>query len=77
MREDNGRTLRLIAELLPYREDAVISALQSFVAQAESVSSLAVIGFLDHLADDFLLGAGDAVRDLPGFESRRRWRAAS
>jgi membrane protein len=46
MREDNGRTLRLIAELLPYREDAVISALQSFVAQAESVSSLAVIGFL-------------------------------
>jgi YihY family inner membrane protein len=46
MREDNGRTLRLVAELLPYREDAVVSALHSFVAQAESVSSLAVIGFL-------------------------------
>jgi membrane protein len=46
LREDDGRTLRLIAALLPYSEDAVVSALRSFVAQAESVSSLAVIGFL-------------------------------
>jgi len=45
MREDDGRTVRLIAQLLPYQEDAVVSALQSFVAQAGSVSSLALIGF--------------------------------
>jgi membrane protein len=46
LREDGGRTLRLIAQLLPYREESVVVALESFVAQAESVSSLAVIGFL-------------------------------
>lgn len=46
LREDDGQTLRLIAQLLPYREDSVIEALQSFVAQAESVSGLALIGFL-------------------------------
>ncbi|KAB2962489.1 MAG: YihY family inner membrane protein, partial [Thermoanaerobaculia bacterium] len=46
LREDGGRTLRLIAQLLPYREESVVAALESFVAQAESVSSLALIGFL-------------------------------
>lgn len=46
LREDDGRTLRLIATLLPYSEESVVSALSSFVAQAESVSSIAVIGFL-------------------------------
>lgn len=46
LREDDGQTLRLIAQLLPYREDSVVQALQSFVAQAESVSGLALIGFL-------------------------------
>jgi membrane protein len=46
LRADDGRTLRLIAQLLPYREEAVVAALEHFVAQAASVSSLAVIGFL-------------------------------
>ena len=46
LREDDGRTLRLIAALLPYSEEAVLSALRSFVAQAESVSSIALVGFL-------------------------------
>ncbi len=46
MREDDGRTLRLIAQLLPYREESVVEALQSFVVQAESLSGLAIAGFL-------------------------------
>jgi len=46
LREDQGRTVQLLAQLLPYREEAIVSALSSFVAQAESVSSLALIGFL-------------------------------
>jgi membrane protein len=46
LRQDEGRTLRLIAQLLPYREESVLVALKSFVDQAESVSSLALVGFL-------------------------------
>jgi membrane protein len=46
LREDDGQTLRLIAQLLPYREESVVEALRSFVAQAESVSGLALAGFL-------------------------------
>ena len=46
LRQDEGRTLRLIAQLLPYREESVLVALRSFVEQAESVSSLALVGFL-------------------------------
>lgn len=54
LRADDGRTLRLVAQLLPYREEAVVAALESFVAQAASVSSLAVIGFLATSLTTFL-----------------------
>ena len=46
LREDDGRILQMIAELLPYREETVVEALRSFVAQAGSVSRLALVGFL-------------------------------
>lgn len=46
LREQGPATLRMIAELLPYREEAVVEALQSFLEQAEYVSGAALIGFL-------------------------------
>jgi membrane protein len=46
LREDEARIMDLIAELLPYREEAVIAALRSFLAQTESVSGIALAGFL-------------------------------
>lgn len=46
LREQGPATFRMIAELLPYREEAVLAALQSFLGQAESVSGAALIGFL-------------------------------
>ena len=55
LREDDGRTLRLVAQLLPYREESVVVALESFVAQAESVSSLALVGFLATSVGTFFL----------------------
>lgn len=46
LREQGPATLRMIAELLPYREEAVTAALQSFLEQAEYVSGAALLGFL-------------------------------
>lgn len=46
LREQGPATLRLIAELLPYREEAVLAALHSFLAQAAYVSGAALLGFL-------------------------------
>jgi membrane protein len=46
LREDEGRLIDLITELLPYREESVIAALKSFLEQTESVSGVAVLGFL-------------------------------
>lgn len=46
LRDDNGRTIQLIAELLPYREESVVQALRSFVEQAGSASSLALGSFV-------------------------------
>jgi len=46
LREDDGRILELLTQLLPYREESVLAALRSFLSQAESVSGLAVIGFV-------------------------------
>jgi len=46
LREDDGRILDLITQLLPYREELVLSALRSFLTQAESVSGIAVLGFV-------------------------------
>lgn len=46
LREQGPATFRMIAELLPYREEAVLAALQSFLGQAEYVSGAALLGFL-------------------------------
>lgn len=46
LREDQGRILDLVADLLPYREEVVVEALKSFTDQAGSVSGISVIGFL-------------------------------
>jgi membrane protein len=46
LREDEDRIIELITELLPYREETVMAALRSFLAQTESVSGVAVLGFL-------------------------------
>lgn len=46
LREQGPATLRLIAELLPYREEAVLAALRSFLLQAEYVSGAALLGFV-------------------------------
>jgi len=46
LREDDGRIVDLLTGLLPYREDAILSALRSFLDQAESVSGVALIGFV-------------------------------
>jgi len=46
LREDDGRILELISKLLPYREETVLAALRSFLAQADSVSGVALVGFV-------------------------------
>lgn len=46
LREEGPATLRMIAELLPYREEAVLAALRSFLEQSEHVSGAALLGFL-------------------------------
>lgn len=46
LREDDGRILQLITALLPYREESVLTALHNFLDQAESVSGVALAGFV-------------------------------
>ncbi len=46
LREQGPATFRMIAELLPYREETVLEALKSFLEQAEYVSGAALLGFL-------------------------------
>lgn len=46
LREDDGRMVDLVADLLPYREEAVLAALRSFTDQAASVSGISILGFL-------------------------------
>jgi len=46
LREDDGRIIDLVADLLPYREEAVVEALRSFTEQAGSISGVSVISFL-------------------------------
>ncbi len=67
--QDDGRTLKVLAQLLPYSEDTLVTALDSFVAQAEALSGLAMIGFLVTCAMTFLTveGAIDKI-----FEVERR-----
>lgn len=46
LREDDGRIFELITGLLPYSEQSVVEALRSFIAQAESLSGIAIGGFV-------------------------------
>lgn len=51
---DNGRTIGVLAHLLPYSEKTLVTAIDAFVAQAEALSGLAMIGFLVSCASTFL-----------------------
>jgi len=46
LREDDGRIIDLLTQLLPYREEAITTALRSFLAQTESISGIATLGFV-------------------------------
>lgn len=46
LREDESRILGLLTDLLPYREESILAALRGFLDQAESVSGVAVAGFV-------------------------------
>jgi membrane protein len=63
IKEDDGRTMRVLAQLLPYSEETILTAINSFVAQAEALSGLAMIGFLGSCAASFLTieGAIDKI----------------
>ncbi|MCC6946105.1 MAG: YihY/virulence factor BrkB family protein [Thermomicrobiales bacterium] len=58
VKQDDGRTLKVLATLLPYSEQTLVTALDSFVAQAEALSGLAMIGFLVTCASTFLTVEG-------------------
>ena len=58
VKQDDGRTLTLLAQLLPYSETTLVTALDSFVVQAEALSGLAMIGFLVTCASTFLTVEG-------------------
>lgn len=63
VKQDGGRTLKVLGTLLPYSEETLVTALDSFVAQAEALSGLAMIGFLLTCASTFLTieGAIDKI----------------
>ena len=48
----------MLAQLLPYSEQTLVTALDSFVAQAEALSGLAMIGFLVTCGSTFLTVEG-------------------
>ena len=52
--QDDGRTLEVLAQLLPYSEETLVTAMNSFVVQAEALSGLAMIGFVLSCASSFL-----------------------
>lgn len=58
VKQDDGRTLAVLGTLLPYSESTLVTALDSFVAQAEALSGLAMIGFLVTCASTFLTVEG-------------------
>ncbi len=70
VRQDDGRTVAVLAQLLPYSEKTLVTALDSFVAQAEALSGLAMIGFLVTCASTFLTVEG-AVDKIFGVERRQ------
>jgi membrane protein len=67
LREDDGRIFELLTGLLPYSEESVVTALKSFIAQAESVSGIAVGGFLITSLLTFL-GAQESLFQIFGVE---------
>jgi membrane protein len=56
--EDDGRTLLVLAQLLPYSEKTLMTALDAFVTQSEALSGLAMIGFLVTCGSTFLTVEG-------------------
>ncbi|MEO7795727.1 MAG: YihY/virulence factor BrkB family protein, partial [Thermoanaerobaculia bacterium] len=70
IRQDDGRTLKVLGTLLPYSEATLVTALDSFVAQAEALSGLAMIGFLLSCASCFLVVEG-AIDKIFGVERRK------
>ncbi|MEO8197582.1 MAG: YihY/virulence factor BrkB family protein [Thermoanaerobaculia bacterium] len=54
VKQDDGRTLTVLRTLLPYSEKTLVTALDSFVTQAEALSGLAMIGFLVTCGSTFL-----------------------
>ncbi|MBP9146313.1 MAG: YihY/virulence factor BrkB family protein [Thermoanaerobaculia bacterium] len=63
VQQDEGRTLRVLTQLLPYSEQTLVTAIDSFVAQAEALSGLAILGFLVTCGATFLTieGAIDKI----------------
>jgi YihY family inner membrane protein len=71
LREDS-RIVDLIIELLPYREETVLAALRSFLEQAESVSGVAVLGFVVTSALTFF-GVQESLFKIFGVERPPSW----
>lgn len=46
LRSNDRRVLELLVALLPYREESIVAALESFLEQAASLSGIAILGFL-------------------------------
>lgn len=70
LQQDDNRTVAVLAQLLPYSEKTLVTALDSFVAQAEALSGLAMIGFLVTCASTFLTVEG-AIDKIFGVERRK------
>ncbi len=68
--QDDGRTLAVLTQLLPYSEATVLTAMNAFVAQAEALSGLAMIGFLVSCALSFLTVEG-AIDNIFRVERRK------
>jgi membrane protein len=58
VQQDDGHTLMVLAQLLPYSERTLVTAIDAFVAQAEALSGLAMIGFLVTCGSTFLTVEG-------------------
>ena len=63
VQQDEGRTLGVLAQLLPYSEQTLVTAIDSFAVQAEALSGLAMLGFLVTCGVTFLTieGAIDKI----------------
>ena len=69
-RETDGRIIDLLVELLPYREEAIESAISSFVDQAQGLSELGLLGFLLASVSAFV-GLEAALNRIWRIEGRR------